>query len=159
MDDFFVLSPFLSIRLKMSMIKIFMPDICFLLFNFLVVLSFHSYTIILLTVRLTITNTTRIKSNGEIKTHEGLVVSTGDEGRWSRTRGHCSDKGALVWEWGGRRWGLLLPQNREEEAKADLAGTEKKNWGESKSGHRLLLFLHPHASGSVMREQRGYLGL
>ena len=30
-----------------------------------------------------------------MKTHEGLLVSTGDEGRWFRPRGCCSDKGAL----------------------------------------------------------------
>ena len=32
----------------------------------------------------------------------------------------------LGWEWGVRRWGLLLPQNREEEGKAGLTGKEKE---------------------------------
>ena len=115
---------------------------------------------IILLTRLTITNTTRTKSNGEIKTHEGLVVSTGDERRWTRPRGGCSDKGALGLGVGSEemRFAATSEQRRGRKGRSYREGEREELWG-SKNGHCPLLFLHPHASGSVMHEPRGYLWL
>lgn len=44
------------------------------------------------------------------------------------------------WEWGGGRWGSLLPRNREEEGKADLTGKEKERNGEKRKWEGCYVF-------------------